>query len=101
MRTPIFQSDSAHYDLRVVDVLRGAGHMLWRAVRIPLYTFLVILEPVARVVFATLALLGILTTFFFKLVGPPTFPFWTMLAISLGFGLALAAYYALIRLLSR
>ena len=54
-----------------------------------------------RIVLATLALLGILITFFFKFVGPPNFPFWTMLAISIGFGLALLVYYALMRLFSR
>jgi hypothetical protein len=42
-----------------------------------------------------------LTTLFFYLVGPPNFPAWKMLAISLGFAVALIPYHALIRLLSR
>jgi hypothetical protein len=51
-------------------------------------------------VLSALALLGLLTTLFFYLVGPPEFPVWTMLALSLGFAIALVPYHALIRLLS-
>jgi len=61
---------------------------------------LVILEPLVTFVLAALALLGLLTTLFFCLVGPPQFPVWTMLALSLGFAIALVAYHALIRLLA-
>jgi len=61
---------------------------------------LVILEPLVTFAFAALALLGLLTTLFFYLVGPPDFPLWTMLALSLGFAIALVPYHALIRLLS-
>jgi hypothetical protein len=61
---------------------------------------LVILEPLVTFVLAALALLGLLTTLFFYLVGPPEFPVWTMLALSLGFAIALLPYYALIKLLS-
>ena len=61
---------------------------------------LVILEPLVTLAFAALALLGLLTTLFFYLVGPPHFPLWTMLALSLGFAIALVPYHALIRLLS-
>jgi hypothetical protein len=62
---------------------------LWRALRLPVLVFLVILEPVVSSLLGGAALLGVLMTFFWKWVGPPTFPFWTMLALSLGFGLAL------------
>jgi len=61
---------------------------------------LVILEPLVTFVLATLALLGLLTTLLFYLVGLPEFPVWTMLALSLGFAIALVPYYALIRLMS-
>ena len=61
---------------------------------------LVILEPLVTFVLAALALLGLLTTLFFYLVGSPEFPVWTMLALSLGFAIALVPYHALIRLLS-
>jgi hypothetical protein len=73
---------------------------LWRAACLPVLMVLVILEPLVTFVLAALALLGLLTTLFFYLVGPPEFPLWTMLALSLGFAIALLPYYALIRLLS-
>jgi hypothetical protein len=61
---------------------------------------LVILEPLVTFVLAALALFGLLTTLFFHLVGPPQFPVWTMLALSLGFAIVLVPYHALIRLLA-
>lgn len=77
-----------------------AGRWLWRAACLPVLMVLVILEPLVTFVLAGLALLGLLTTLFFYLVGPPGFPAWTMLALSLGFAIALVPYHALIRLLS-
>jgi hypothetical protein len=86
----------------VKDLMRGAFGLLWLAIRLPVFTFLVILEPVVRVLLATIALFGILLSFFFKFSGAaPHFPFWLMLAMSVGFGLALVAYNGLIRLFSR
>ena len=73
---------------------------LWRVACLPVLMMLVILEPLVSFVFATFALLGLLVTLFFYLVGPPEFPVWTMLALSLGFAIALLPYYVLIRLLS-
>jgi hypothetical protein len=73
---------------------------LWRAACLPVLMLLVILEPLVTFVLEALALLGLLTTLFFYLVGPPEFPVWTMLALSLGFAIALVPYHALIRLLS-
>jgi hypothetical protein len=73
---------------------------LWRVAGLPVLLFLVILEPLVTFVLAALSLLGLLTTVFFLLVGPPGFPAWTMLALSLGFAIILLPYHALIRLLS-
>jgi hypothetical protein len=73
---------------------------LWRLAGLPVLLFLVILEPLVTFVFAALALVGLLTTAFFLFAGPPGFPVWTMLALSLGFAIALLPYHALIRLLS-
>jgi hypothetical protein len=70
--------------------------IFWHALRLPVLMLLVILEPAVSFVLGSAALLGVLMTFFWKLVGPPTFPFWTMLTISLGFGFALFLYQALI-----
>jgi hypothetical protein len=73
---------------------------LWRVAGLPALLLLVILEPLVTFVLAALALLGLLTTVFFYFVGPPQFPAWTMLALSLSFAIALIAYHASIRFLS-
>jgi hypothetical protein len=73
---------------------------LWRLACLPVLFLLVVLEPLISFVLAALALLGLLTTLFFYLVGSPEFPVGTMLALSIGFALALVPYHALIRLLS-
>ena len=79
-------------------ISESVGRVLWHALRVPIYLFLKILEPVVTLCFWGLALLGLLSTFFYKMIGMPHFPFWTMLAISLGFGAALMVYQAMIRL---
>ena len=83
------------------DLLRGMLRLLWRAVRLPVYVFLVILEPVVRIILGALALLGVLTALFFKFYGVPHFPFALMLGMSVGFGLMLVGYYALLRVFGR
>ncbi len=84
--------DSAHFAVII--------RWIWRAACLPVLMLLVILEPVVNFVLAALALLGVLMTLFFKLVGPPGFPVWTMFALSLGFAIVLVPYHALIRALS-
>jgi hypothetical protein len=79
------------------DVLRG----LWFLVRLPAFTLLVILEPVVVLVLGGLALAGVLTTIFFVSIHAPQFPAWTMLMLSIGFGLALMFYETLLRVFSR
>lgn len=74
---------------------------LARVAGLPILLVVVILEPLVTFVLAALALLGLLTTVFFYLVGPPGFHVWTMLAISVGFAILLLPYHALIRLLSK
>jgi len=74
---------------------------LWYLVRLPIFTLLVILEPVVALVLGGLALAGVLTTIFFVLIHAPHFPAWTMLSISIGFGLALMFYEAVLRVFSR
>lgn len=81
---------------RSVQVIRS----LWRVTTLPVLLALVILEPVVTFLLAGLALLGLLVTLFFYFAGPPGFPVWTMLALSLGFAIVLVPYHALIRLLS-
>ncbi len=75
--------------------------LLWHCVRLPVLLLLAILEPVATFVLGSLALLGALTAFFWKFVGPPHFPFFLVLGISLGFELVLVLYHKLLAFLSR
>jgi len=83
------------------DLAMGSLRLVCLLIRLPILTFLVILQPVVVLVFGGLALLGVLMSFFFKLSGAaPHFPFVTMLAISVGFGLVLIGYEALIRCFS-
>lgn len=86
--------------MRASSIASLSLRVLRHAVRLPVLMTLVILEPVASFVLGGAALLGLLMTFFWKWVGPPTFPFWTMFALSLGFGFALLIYEALIVALS-
>ena len=88
--------------------VRIAGALLWAAlwlawqlIRIPVFLFLAILEPVVRFVLGSLALLLMLTAFFYKAYGVPHFPFWLTIAISLGLAFLLAVYDLLLRLFSR
>ena len=95
------QADSAEGRGALASVSIGLLGFVWQLITIPVLTLLVIVEPIVTFVLAGLALLGVLTTLFFKLAGPPGFPVWTMLAISVGFAIALVPFHALIRLLSR
>lgn len=74
---------------------------LWHLLRLPVVAVLGILQPIVSLVLGTLAALGLLMTIFFKLVGPSSFPFWTMMALSLGCFFVLVVYEALVRGLSR
>jgi len=75
--------------------------LLWHVLRLPVFMFLAILEPVVSFVLGALALLGALTALFFKFYGVPHFPFALMLGVSVGFGLMQVGYYALLRLFGR
>ena len=66
-------------------------------VRVPLYVMLMVLEPVIRVVLGGLALLGLLVAFFFKFAGVPHLHFWFLIVASVGCGLILAGYHAVLR----
>jgi hypothetical protein len=79
---------------------RGALWALWQCIRLPLFLLLLVLEPVVTFVLGGLTLLGVLTALFWKFFGPPNFPFFLMLGISLGFELALIVYRRLLRLLA-
>ena len=75
--------------------------LVWQAIRLPLLTLLVMIEPIVNFALSAVALIVALSTLFWKLADPnPGFPFWRVLAASLACVLLLAIYHALIRLLS-
>jgi len=82
------------------DLGRCALLFGWHCIRLPLFLFLLVLEPVVTFVLGALALLGVLTALFWKFFGPPDFPFFLMLGISLGFQLAAIVYQRVLRFLS-
>ncbi|WP_129778620.1 hypothetical protein [Peristeroidobacter soli] len=71
--------------------------LAWRAVCVPIYFVLAILEPFIGFLLGALTVLGVLTAIGVKLTLPDA-PFWTLLATALGFGVLLAVYYLLMRL---
>lgn len=76
--------------------------LVWHLTRLAAVAVLVALAPVVETVCGTLMLLGLLVSVAFELSGARAhFPFWPMIALSLGFGVVLAVYHALIALLSR
>jgi hypothetical protein len=74
----------------------------WKLVSFPLLALLIILEPVVHFLLAGLALLLVLTAFFWKLAAPPPVhaPFLALLAAAVGCIALLAIYQWLLRLLS-
>jgi hypothetical protein len=82
--------------------IRAAALGLWIAVRLPVLTLLVILEPLVRVLLAGFALLFVLVAFSLELTAPATLhvPFWGMLAMGIGCAWLLALYYLVVRVLS-
>jgi hypothetical protein len=74
---------------------------LWHVIRLPVLAILLVLEHPLRLVLSSLAVLGIFMTLVFEYVlRVPRFPFWTMLAISASFAVALVPLYGLIWLFS-
>ena len=47
--------------------------LLWQCIRVPLFLLLVTLEPVVSMVLGLLALLGVLSAFFWEFLGPRIF----------------------------
>ena len=87
--------------MRAKAYFRGGLRIPWLLVRLPAFTLLAILAPAVRLFLGSFALLGVLMSLFWKLVGPPHFPFILVLTVSIGCGLAVAGYEALLRLLGR
>jgi hypothetical protein len=70
------------------------GRFAGRAVGIPIFATLAVLEPFVRFILMTLASLGMFVTIVFGfLIGAEGFPKWFMLGISVSCFLVLGAYY--------
>lgn len=79
----------------------GALWFAWQIVRLPLLALLLALEPLVSLVLSVFGFLGIPVTIILKCSGDlPHFPFWGMMAFSIGSILVLMAYEALIGLLA-
>ena len=82
-----------------VALARAALLVLWTAIRLPIVTLLVILEPFVTTILMGIAMLGVLMCLFNRfLLHEPHFPFWMGLGLSIGSGMLLLPYYTLIRL---
>jgi hypothetical protein len=94
-------SGDSPWSSTALGVLAGLLWLIWQAIRLPVLAFLMILEPIVSTVLVAAALLGTLTAFFWKLASDrPDFPFFGVLALSLGCFFLLTLYHGAIRLLS-
>lgn len=82
---------------RLLQIGLTSVKLAWRAVCIPIYTVLVVLEPFVGFFLSALTVLGVLTAIGVKLALPDA-PFWTLMATALSFGVLLLVYYLLMRL---
>ena len=75
---------------------------LWILARVPVLGLLLLLAPLVELVCGALLLLGLLVSIAFKVSGAAaSFPFWLMIALSLGFGAFVILYHAIIGILLR
>ncbi|MGH8261820.1 MAG: hypothetical protein ACREUG_19245 [Steroidobacteraceae bacterium] len=70
--------------------------------RLPVLAVLLVLEPFVSLILTAFGFLGIVVALILKFSGDlPHFPFWLMMAFSVGAILLLMAYHALIGLFGR
>jgi hypothetical protein len=100
----LLRSPPVYRPTPITDTAGGLGRcttrLLWQCVRLPLLLLLQTLEPVVSFVLGSIALLGILTAFFWKFFGPPQFPCVLIVSVSLGFALLRILYHKVLQLLS-
>ena len=74
---------------------------LWQVVRLPALAVLIVFEPFVNLILTAFGFLGIVVALILKFSGGlPHFPFWLMMAFSIGAILLLMAYHVLIGLFS-
>jgi len=80
----------------------GVLCILWQVVRLPVLAVLLVLEPFASLILTAFGFLGIVLALILKFSGDlPHFPFWLMIAFSVGALLLLMVYHVLIGVFSR
>ncbi len=95
-------SITSRHMIRSRSVPAAAARLMWQIARLPLLAIFTLLEPMVRWICSAALLLGVFTSVVFEFsAAGARFPFLGMLALSLGFGLALFAYYGLLALISR
>jgi hypothetical protein len=83
-------------------LLWGALWVLWQAVRLPALALLLLLEPLVSLLLTAVGFLGVVAAIALKCSGDlPHFPFWGMMAFSIGSVLLLMLYHVFIELLWR
>jgi hypothetical protein len=76
--------------------------LLWQAVRLPVLAVLIVFEPFVNLILTAFGFLGIVVALILEFSGDLVrFPFWLLMACSVGAILLLMAYHALIGVLSR
>jgi hypothetical protein len=75
--------------------------LIWILIRLPIYWMLLICEPILRIGFTTIAVLGIVSAVFLEFSGSaPHFPFWGALLFFGCCGLLPLLHRAALRLLA-
>lgn len=85
-----------------LSMLGVIGTLIWRLIRLPIYWLLLICEPILRIGFSTIAVLGFFSAIVLKFSGSaPHFPFWGALLIFGCCGLLPVLHRAALRWLAR
>jgi len=86
---------------RQLSALGVIGALIWMLIRLPIYWLLLICEPIVRIGFTTIAVLGIVSAVVLEFSGSaPHFPFWGALLIFGCCGLLPLVHRAALRLLA-
>lgn len=82
-------------------IARNILWFAWQMIRLPLFSLLLIFEPVVRYMLSWLTVCSFAMALIWEFSGAdPRFPFFGMMAFAVGCALLLVAYHALLRLLS-
>ncbi len=87
---------------RARTLCRSAIWLVWQIIRLPALAVLLVFEPFVSLILSAAGFLGMMSALVLKGSGDlPHFPFWGMMAASVGAVVLLMIYHLLIRLFSR